>query len=79
MPGIEIRLNETNNIISKCRASAKLWHQRDLELTGSASLNSTAVVEINNMFPLLPGNSCTKFVMIDIKYRFTCGGDSDLS
>ena len=24
------------------------------------------------------GNSCTKFVMLDIKYRFTCG-DSDLS
>ena len=24
------------------------------------------------------GNSCTKFVMLDIKYRFTCG-DSDVS
>ena len=44
---------------------------------------STPTFDIFLIFPKIVslklfGNSCTKFVMLDIKYHFTCG-DSDVS
>lgn len=58
MAGIEMKLNETKNIIWKCRINKQLCHQRNLELLESVSLNSITVVEITGMFLQLDKKRC---------------------